>query len=89
MLVELESMWDKVAFQTGWKIQTCTTPHTSSHPSTVSEESQNVSSNNNSRQLAAPNNIIINGESLAATNTAVDNNEHFLVEGQSLPVGSK
>ena len=34
VLVELEKLWDKVAFQTGWKIETCTMPNQSNNPST-------------------------------------------------------
>ena len=46
VLLELEKLWDKVAFQTGWKIETCTMPNQSNNPSTInpsaSDESQEV-----------------------------------------------
>ena len=78
VLVELESMWDKVAFQTNWKIQTCTMPQTSRSPSAAQlDESQNniISSNDNSQQVEQ--NITINEESLTTSNAAEVNNEHL------------
>ena len=103
VLVELESMWDKVAFQTNWKIQTCTMPQTSSHlstaseeshnvstnsqPNTASEESQNVSGNDNTRRVE---NSTISEESLhTASNAAGDSGEHVLAEDQSPQIESQ
>lgn len=87
VLVELESMWDRVALQTNWKIQTCTMP-ASSHSST--EESQNDhdetheakdGSQSDNPQL----NPTISEESLTTAN--VNDGEHFLVDSQPPPTG--
>ena len=85
-------MWDKVALQTNWKIQTCIMPQTSSHPSTASEEIQNVSANTSeeSQNMSGNDNTqpvensIISEESLRTTSNAPGvSDEHVLVEDPS------
>ena len=95
VLVELESMWDKVA---NWKIQTCIMPQTSSHPSTASEEIQNVSANTSeeSQNMSGNDNTqpvensIISEESLCTTSNAPGvSDEHVLVEDSSPQIESQ
>ena len=85
VLMELESMWDKVALQTNWKIQSCTMPQTNAHSST--EESQNAFHETNGG-CRSDHQMTIGEESLTTVNVTADDSDHFLVDSQPLPTTS-
>ena len=91
VLAELESMWDKVALQTKWKIQSCTMPQISSHPSPAENAgSQNASHEARGSSQSDNPQLTISDESLTTANTAnvtVDISEHVSVDSQPPSTG--